>query len=274
MQSTDITDFRRIVWGYYNAYGRYKLPWRLPEDNGSFDAYKVLVSELMLQQTQVARVIPKYLAFIEKYPTVQTLAQAPLSGVLTIWSGLGYNRRAKFLRQAAQAIVRNFNGQIPMTTQELITLPGIGPNTAGAILAYAYNQPVVFIETNIRTVFFHHFFDDQTKIPDSALLPFLEQSLPQDAARRWYWALMDYGAYLKQTVGNLSRSSTRYAKQSVFAGSRRQIRGQILRLLTASPYTFLNLYEIIPDERLGDVLADLITEGFIEEKDSSYHLRT
>lgn len=269
---SNIAVFQQTVWEYYDAHGRHDLPWRLADADGSFDPYKIMVSELMLQQTQVARVIPKFLTFVKKYPTVQVLAASSLADVLTMWSGLGYNRRAKFLWQAAQVIVEHHAGQLPGTKEDLVKLPGIGPNTAGAILVYAQDLPAIFVETNIRTVFLHHFFNDQKDVPDSALLSLLEQSLPTNAARLWYWALMDYGTHLKRTVGNVSRASAHYAKQSKFDGSRRQIRGQILRLLTAAPRTVLFLYNAIPDERLGSVLADLTKEGFIEEKDSYYGL--
>ncbi|MET1033463.1 MAG: A/G-specific adenine glycosylase [Candidatus Saccharimonadales bacterium] len=268
----DIVKFQQTIWEYYDAHGRHDLPWRLPDVDGNFDPYKIMVSELMLQQTQVGRVIPKFLAFTKQYPTAQSLANAPLADVLILWSGLGYNRRAKFLWQAAQAVLQNHDGKLPATKEELVKLPGVGANTAGAILAYAYNQPVSFIETNIRTVFFHHFFHDQKDIPDTALLPLLEKSLPADNARLWYWALMDYGTHLKQTVGNASRASAHYAKQSKFDGSRRQIRGMVLRLLAIESRTILYLHDEIPDERLDSVLSDLIKEGFIKENDSHYQL--
>jgi A/G-specific adenine glycosylase len=273
MKPDTITSFQQTVTSYHTEHGRHDLPWRLPDRDGSFDPYKITVSELMLQQTQVARVIPKYLAFLEAFPTVQALASAPLSEVLTLWSGLGYNRRAKFLWSTAQAVVDMFNGTFPQTKAELVTLAGIGPNTAGAILAYAYNQPVVFIETNIRTVFIHHFFADQTHIPDTALLPLVTDTLPHNEARNWYWALMDYGTHLKQTLGNLSRASAAYAKQSTFQGSRRQIRGQVLRLLTGGAHPATALTAAITDERLASVLEDLTREGLIENNGGLYRLR-
>lgn len=150
--------FSDTVWQYYKAHGRHDLPWRQPEANGELDPYKVLVSEIMLQQTQVSRVIPKFYAFIDQFPALEALAQAPLSDVLKFWSGLGYNRRAKFLWQTAGVVVTNHAGRLPQDSRELVTLPGIGYNTAGALLAYAYNRSVVFVETNIRTVFIYHFF--------------------------------------------------------------------------------------------------------------------
>jgi A/G-specific adenine glycosylase len=215
----------------------------------------------------VNRVIPKYLAFLGLYPDVASLAAAELGDVLRMWSGLGYNRRAKFLHHSAQRIVKDFGGAYPRSVQELETLPGIGRNTAGAIATYAYNQPVAFIETNIRTVFIHHFFGDREDINDREILPFVQATLPEDGTNReWYWALMDYGSYLKQTVGSQNHRSTSYAKQSTFHGSRRQVRGQVLRLLAAQPLTTDELKKQIVDERLGTVIKDLLKEQMIREQ--------
>jgi A/G-specific adenine glycosylase len=272
MTHSDIPGFQATVLQYYYENGRHDLPWRQPEPDGTFDPYKILVSELMLQQTQVQRVIPKFETFISAYPSFKSLAVAPLSDVLKMWSGLGYNRRAKFLLQTAQLVTGQYGGGLPHAQVDLITLPGIGHNTAGAIRAYAFNEPVVFVETNIRTVFIHHFFSDEEKVPDSLLIPLIQDSLPDDV-RTWYWALMDYGTKLKQTVGNVSRSSATYAKQSPFHGSKRRVRGQVLRLLTEGPYTFERLGWTVNDERLQSVLDDLVREGFIELNDSHYQLR-
>lgn len=272
MTHSDIPAFQATVLQYYYENGRHDLPWRKPESDGTFDPYKILVSELMLQQTQVPRVIPKFDTFVEAYPSFQSLATAPLSEVLKMWSGLGYNRRAKFLLQTAQLVTGQYNGQLPRLHTDLVALPGIGHNTAGAIRAYAFNEPVIFVETNIRTVFIHHFFKNEGKVADTLLVPLIQGSLPEDT-RTWYWALMDYGTNLKQTVGNLSRSSTSYAKQTPFHGSKRRIRGQVLRLLTEGPYTFERLDWLVGDERLQVVLDDLVREGFIELNDSHYQLR-
>ena len=262
--------FVETVWQYYRAHGRHDLPWRRFEADGQ-DAYRVLVSELMLQQTQVSRVIPKFGHFMRQFPTVTTLANAPLAEVLAAWSGLGYNRRAKFLWQAAGVIVRDYGGRLPDTLQELIALPGIGANTAGALLAYAYNKPAVFVETNIRTVFIYHFLATKEQVHDKEIADLVARTL-QDSPREWYWALMDYGTHLKQTVGNLSTLSKHYTKQSAFRGSKRQIRGQVLRLLTAKPQLFEELKQHIQDERLSVVLKDLHREGFIQTSEGHYKL--
>jgi A/G-specific adenine glycosylase len=186
---------------------------------------------MMLQQTQVDRVIPKYKAFIKQYPTVQRLARASLSDCLQIWQGLGYNRRAKFLRSAAIAVVKEYGGVFPKTHTELETLPGIGPYTASAICAFAYNLPVAMIETNIRQVFIEHFFKNQTRIADGDILAIIDSSLDRKNPREWYWALMDYGSYLKSKHGNINKKSKHYVKQSPFIGSLRQVRGAIIKLL-------------------------------------------
>lgn len=278
-----IETFQQTVWRYYHDYGRHDLPWRQSLSGSSFDPYAIAVSELMLQQTQVGRVIPKFEAFIAQFPTVTALADASLAEVLTAWSGLGYNRRAKFLWQLAGMVRDRHAGVFPRTLPELVALPGIGPNTAGAIMAYAFNQPVVYIETNIRTVYIHHFFADEPKVPDALIAACVGQTLPLSTSdddaqsgltyREWYWALMDYGTHLKQTVGNAARTSAQYVRQSKFEGSRRQIRGQVVRLLTTRSYTLEDLSQIIADERLQSVLADLVQEGFVSVHGNQYSLR-
>lgn len=236
------------------------MPWR---DNP--EPYWVLVSELMLQQTQVNRVLPKFQAFTQHFPTIEVLAAAPLSEVLRAWSGLGYNRRAKYLHQTAQVIVDQYNGRLPSNGEQLITLPGIGKNTAGALLAYAYNQPVIFIETNIRTVYFHHFLNDKTNIDDRDLLKLIEQTFDHEHPREWYWAVMDYGTFLKQTLGNNIDRSRHYTKQSKFEGSQRQLRGKILRLLLERPYNSHELMRVLADTRSKLVLNELQKECFVVE---------
>lgn len=267
------TNFTDTVWTYYHDYGR-DLPWRHSTQSDAFDPYLILVSEIMLQQTQVQRVIHKYQEFLALFPTVASLAEAPLADVLRAWQGLGYNRRAKFLWQAAQTVVQQYNGVFPSDQNSLVGLPGVGVNTAGAILAYAFNKPVVFIETNIRTVFIHHFFTDRDDVHDKELLPLIADTLDQHNPREWYWALMDYGSYLKATIGNVSRSSKHYAKQSKFEGSKRQIRGQVLHLLSGDSQSLEQLSVAIADSRLGTVLDDLEREGLIDCNANVYRLAT
>lgn len=268
MQTRQLTGFQDTILEYYRHHGRHDLPWRQPEPSGAFDPYKILVSEIMLQQTQVPRVLPKFKEFTQLFPTFQTLAAAPLADVLKAWSGLGYNRRAKFLWQAAQAVTDDYKGELPRTSAELVKLPGIGPNTAGALLAYAFTIPAVYIETNVRTVFIHHFFADREEVHDRDILELVARTLPDDA-RTWYWALMDYGTHLKQTVGNLNKLSKHYTVQSRFAGSKRQLRGEVLRQLAAGPKTTNQLVQVLADSRAQLVLDDLTSEGMVVRTESS-----
>lgn len=267
------SEFQAVVWEYYQAHGRHDLPWRKPETDGSLDPYKIVVSEVMLQQTQVARVVPKYEVFLRQFPDAAALAEAPRADVLRAWNGLGYNRRALYLWQAARAIVGPRQGVFPQTADELQTLPGIGAGTAGAIIAYAFNRPAVFAETNVRTVFIYHFLKDQARahaggIQDRHILELVQQTLPAATSqkpryREWYWALTDYGVHLKQTVGNLNRHSRSYGRQSKFEGSQRQVRGQVLRLLGERPQTKTTLSSHIGDSRLPAILDQLLAEGLI-----------
>ncbi len=252
--------------------GRPGLPWRAPSSTGDYDTYRIVVSELMLQQTQVGRVIPKYEAFLQRFPTTQSLAKAALGDVLIAWQGLGYNRRAKFLWQAAQQVQREHHGVWPDTVELLKTLPGIGVNTGGAIVAYAHNLPVVFVETNIRTVLFHHFFADNTEITDKQLTALMQQLVPTEQPRDFYWAMMDYGTYLKKQGNSNLAKSKHYTKQSRFEGSVRQLRGQVLRLLSAGQLHETEIFETIEDDRIGKVLTDLEREGMIRRDGQQYQL--
>lgn len=266
-----IVEFQETIWNYYAKHGR-DLPWRMPEADGSYDPYKIMVSELMLQQTQVSRVIPKYHAFLVQFPTVQALANAPQSEVITAWSGLGYNRRARFLHQAAQQVCADFSGEVPRNTTQLVALPGIGKNTAAAIAAYAYNQPVFFVETNIRTVYIHHFFANQDAVNDQVILDLVERSVDHENPREWYWALMDYGVHIKSSVGNVARQSAHYVKQSAFVGSKRQIRGELLRILANGPASYDQIANTITDQRLAQVVEDLIAEKLVEKQGNQLSL--
>ncbi|MGH7240995.1 MAG: A/G-specific adenine glycosylase [Candidatus Saccharimonadales bacterium] len=272
MSTEQLADFRKTVWQHYRLNGRHQLPWRVPDADGYFDPYKVLVSELMLQQTQVNRVLPKYQLFLELFPTVETLASTSLAAVLTAWSGLGYNRRAKFLHQAAKTIMQDFAGVLPDNETELVKLPGVGKNTAGAILVYAFNQPVVFVETNIRTVYFYHFFASREVVNDGEVAELVGETLDRGNPRGWYWALMDYGSHLKSAGMKLNTLSKHYVKQSKFEGSKRQIRGQVIRVLAIQDRTLVELSSLLADPRLESVLTDLMSDGLITKSGQKYHL--
>ncbi len=260
-----IQAFRKKVFAHYASHGRHTLPWRK-----THDPYKILVSEVMLQQTQVERVIPFYIAWMKAFPTAKALADAPLSKVLRIWQGLGYNRRAKNLHNAAKALTK-----FRAFPEDPTVLPGVGPYTAGAINAFVHNKDAVFIETNIRTVFTHHFFPRKKKVPDSALIPLLEKALPKGRAREWYSALMDYGSFLKRSGVRINTRSTSYTKQKTFKGSAREARGAVLKALMSGPQSKTHLMKLLGGTRTAQLttqLAALLKEGMIEEKRGNYSL--
>ena len=221
------------------------LPWRR-----TYDPYAIWISEVMLQQTQVSRVDGRWQRWLERFPTVDALAAAAPSDVLEEWQGLGYNRRALSVHRAAQAI-SEAGGIFPQDSKELVKLPGIGPATAAGIRAFAFNLHGVYLETNVRTVFLHELYPQAEGVPDSELVPLVELTCPASAAdavdadgaandatteltpRSWYYALLDYGAYLKKTIPNPSRRSKSHVKQSRFEGSHRQKRAELLRVLLA-----------------------------------------
>lgn len=267
----EIKKFRRIVLDHYKKNGR-ALPWR---DNT--DPYWVLISEVMLQQTQVPRGLVKFPEFISKFPSFEALARATTPEVLAAWQGLGYNRRALYLKRTAEIIVAHHGGVLPRDIEVLKRFPGIGPNTASSILAFAYNIPHAFIETNVRSVFLHHFFPGEEDISDAQLMPLIAEALDKKNPRVWYWALMDYGTFLKKTFGNASRRSRHYTKQSKFEGSLRQLRGHILRLLLKRKrLTAEQVLKLSPDRTQGDVetaLGQLLGEKFIEKKEEAYSLK-
>ncbi len=229
LTESDVERFRATVYAAARANPR-TLPWR-----ESVDPYRVLVSEVMLQQTQADRVTGKFADFVARFPTAPALASAELSELLTAWQGLGYNRRALALKRASEAIVDRFGGEVPSTRKELESLPGIGPYTAGAIMAFAFYLPELFIETNIRSVFIHHFFQDRTGIHDRELLPLVATTLDRSRPRDWYNALMDYGVVLKRDLPNPSRKSIHHLRQSRFEGSNRQQRSALLKAVLAQP---------------------------------------
>lgn len=263
----DIPQFKEVVWQKADELYR-DMPWRRDTN-----PYYVLVSEIMLQQTQVERVIPKFEAFIAAFPDILTLSKAPLSEVLKCWNGLGYNRRAKFLHEASRKIVNDFDGIFPNTYEALVSLPGVGVNTAGAVLAYSFNVPSVFIETNVRTVYFHHFFENVESVTDRELRTIVEETIDTEHPREWYWALMDYGAYLKRYgVGKIDKSR-HYKKQSALKGSVREVRGQIVKELARSSRTPRELRQALKaDDRFTVALVGLERDGLVAKTNGRLHL--
>lgn len=282
-----IKKFQKTIGDYYRRRGR-RLPWR-----STGDPYKILVSETMLQQTQVSRVIPFYEKFVHAFPTVRALAGAPVRSVLRLWQGLGYNRRALNLQRAALIIVREHGGVVPRDIEKLDALPGIGRATAAAVLAYAWNEPDAFVETNIRAVFIHHFFPHRNKIHDEEILKLVRRTLPQHtnilhlpdwsarggqagnvgmSAREWYSALMDYGAHLKEAASNDARRSAHYARQTRFKGSSRELRGAIVRRAVQKGRARAADFTAFAKKGLpvGKILHALVAEGFLRKQGGEF----
>lgn len=302
MTSKQIENFQHEVLTYYNSNKR-KMAWR-----DISNPYKIFVSEMMLQQTQVERVKIKYAEFIKKFPNIKSVARAEKSDVLKVWQGLGYNRRALFIKHACEEIISKHKGIFPKDFVTLQTLPGIGPSTAGALCSFAYNLPVFFIETNVRAVILHFFFKNKENVSDKDVMVRLKKVSPighparsasvrgtemQDlimkqrdpaspsalvqtscgmtSPRDWYYALYDYGTFLKKSLGNkkkiiLHKQSKHYNKQSKFEGSFRQKRAGVLRLkLTQPDISDIDIISKlkITEQELEDALFSLDKDGML-----------
>jgi A/G-specific adenine glycosylase len=263
-----VASFQAFIWDFYHENGR-DFAWRHTDN-----PYKVVISELMLQQTQTHRVIEKYEHFIDIFPDFESLAAASLRDVLSVWQGLGYYRRARYLHQLAQLIVEKYDGELPSDPSVLQTFPGIGPATASSIGAFAFNQPTVFIETNIRTVFIHTFFQNKDDISDKQLMPLISDTVDHTNPREWYYALMDYGVFLKNNYSNPNRKSAHYNKQTKFEGSNRQLRAHILKLITdKGQLSYETIVHTIAkeQERIKKIIAQLIEEKFIIKTVDEYY---
>lgn len=264
-----VAEFQSMILDFYRQEGR-SFPWRETRD-----PYAILVSELMLQQTQTERVVPKYLAWLEAFPTAADLAAAPFPQVLAAWSGLGYNRRAGYLQSACRQVVQELGGVFPSTAKELQRLKGVGAYTAGAVAAFAFNRPEVFIETNIRSVYLFFFYPDQEKVSDAQLMPLIQATIYHQDPRRWYYALMDYGVALKKSTANPNRQSRHYSRQSRFEGSLRQARGAIVRQLSLGGNRPQALEDLaagagIDLYRMQGAAESLVSEGMIMQRGNLY----
>ncbi len=265
-----IKKFHKTIYAFFKT-NRRDFAWR-----STTDPYKIVVSEIMLQQTQVERVKTKYQEFIKTFPNFKTLAVASLKDVLTLWQGMGYNRRALYLHEIAVKINEDFGGTFPKDPLIIQNFKGIGPNTVGSICAFAFNIPTIFIETNIRSVFIHYFFPRKKAITDKQLLPLIAQTLDQKNPREWYFALMDYGAYLKKHFPNPSKKSAHHVAQSKFAGSDRQIRGALIKVLTQN--TFISLaglkthFPTTEPQRLRTIIKQLLKEKLVAQKGNKIFL--
>ena len=253
-----ILAFQRAILSWYKT-NRRDLPWR-----NTKDPYKILVSEVMLQQTQVTRVIPKYKEFLKAFPTLESLAKTSDKKLLKTWAGLGYWRRALNLKEAARILVsaqatkfltsprRRFStlakrksprAQNPksrgdfevrslesLSPSDLESLPGIGPYTARAVSCFAFGNAEAFLDTNIRRVYLHFFFPKRKDIPDEEILKIAEKAVWKKNPREWHYALFDYGATVLKNSG-ANRRSRHYAKQSKFEGSFRSFRTKVVNFL-------------------------------------------
>jgi A/G-specific adenine glycosylase len=273
LTTNQVFDFQKKIYDYYHKNKR-DFSWR-----SDITEYKIFISEVMLQQTQTSRVIFKFEQWIEKFPDFISVAQASQYEILSTWQGLGYNRRGLNLARAAQMIIQEFNGLLPKKLDDLQKIPGIGPNTAGSISAFAFNLPVVFIETNIRTVFLYEFFQDQQTVHDKEILFLVQETLDQKNPRDWYYALMDYGVYLKKELKINNKKSKHYTRQSKFIGSRRQVRGAIIRILSKTKkLSEDDLFFLIEQEVLGNqhsvesILQELLDEKLVYKKDDFFYL--
>lgn len=248
-----IPKFQKTILTWYEKNGR-SLPWRKTKN-----PYRIMVSEIMLQQTQVSRVLPKYKEFLHAFPDIKTLANSKDADLLAIWSGLGYWRRARFLKEACKEILKKHNGKFPKDIPTLLSLPGIGPYTAGAIACFAFGNTDAFIDTNIRRVYLHFFFSNKKDIPDSEIMMIAKKAVPKENPRDWHWALFDYGALVIKDK-KINRSSRHYTKQSKFTGSFRSYRAQALRFLLAAEKKEAKI------EILEDFLEDILRK---DERDFS-----
>lgn len=252
--------FRTIILHHY-LHHRRTFSWR-----EEISPYRVLVSEVMLQQTQAGRVASVFDHFIAAFPEFRYLADAPFARVLALWKGLGYNRRARYLQETAAQVIDEYDGVLPDDPDLLVGFPGIGPATAASIYVFAFNRPRAFIETNIRTVFLHFFFPDETEVHDRRIMPLVERTLDSEHPRDWYYALMDYGVLLKRIVGNAGRRSSHYHRQSPFAGSDRQLRGRILQVLLDRRLVEATALASVlgePAARVDRLVAALCDEGLV-----------
>lgn len=254
--------FIKKVFSWYIKHGRHDLQWRK-----NITPYRILVSEIMLQQTQVSRVIPKFDIWMSCYPTLSSLRNATLTDVLILWQGLGYQRRAKALLQIAKEYIK-----IPKDFDSLCELPCVGTYTASALSAFAYNNfSYPMLETNIRTALIEEYYKNEEKVSDVLLYKDIERitsllTVKKIGARKWYYALMDYGASLKERNISHNTKSSHYVKQKAYKGSDRELRAKILFAITHK--------ENLPtDSRSKKILVTLTNEGYITKINNSFIIK-
>ena len=272
-----LEEFSATVWERGRELYR-DLPWR-----DTHDPYAILLSEVMLQQTQVSRVMGRWEQWLETFPTIADLASAPLPPVLELWQGMGYNRRALNLKRCAEEVVAMHDGVVPSDKKALLALPGIGPSTSAGVRIFAFRQPDMYLETNVRAVFIHELFPGRESVADKELVSLVEATCPQDArVRAWYYALLDYGAYLKKTMPNPTRRSKHYTRQSKFEGSHRQKRVYLLRRVIDDALSTEDLARDLAQserasgrqepsvEEVRAILDELEREGFVMRRGDAW----
>ena len=272
-----LEEFSATVWERGRELYR-DLPWR-----DTHDPYAILLSEVMLQQTQVSRVMGRWEQWLETFPTIADLASAPLPPVLELWQGMGYNRRALNLKRCAEEVVAMHDGVVPSDKKALLGLPGIGPSTSAGVRVFAFRQPDMYLETNVRAVFIHELFPGRESVADKELVSLVEATCPQDArVRAWYYALLDYGAYLKKTMPNPTRRSKHYTRQSKFEVSHRQKRAYLLRRVIDDALSTEDLARDLAQserasgrqepsvEEVRAILDELEREGFVMRRGDAW----
>ena len=270
LDDDSLSAFSSHIHDFYDSWGR-SFAWR-----ETTDPYRILLSEVMLQQTQTARVEPKYELFLSLWPGFEALAKAPLEELLFHWKGLGYNRRALNLRKSAQ-MTEMWGWTIPADEKTIRSLPGVGKATAAAVMAFCYQKQSIYLETNIRRVLLYSFYPDQDAVKDAELEVLLFRLAEKQAdMKRWYYALMDYGVLLKYLVPNANQRSAHYSRQSRFENSNRQIRGQLIHLLCdtgeKSEEQICSLLSHFSEERILNSLEQLKKEGFVAEESKIYKI--
>ncbi|MCL2403645.1 MAG: adenine glycosylase [Coriobacteriia bacterium] len=250
--------------------------WRMTRD-----PYAILLSEVMLQQTQVVRVVDYFERWLLRYPSIDALAAASTADVLADWQGLGYNRRALALKRLAVEVSEQQAGILPASYEGLQLLPGVGPATAAGVMAFAYNEFAPYLETNVRSVVLHELFAGQDEVCDKEVMAVVQQaaehlcSTQLADARTWNYALLDYGAWLKKAFPNPSRRSKQHTKQSRFEGSFRQKRAQLLRAILMEPQQTRDELAGVCELSLADTeagLGVLFKEGFIQCDNGRYSI--
>ncbi len=261
----DISKFQHKILDWYDKNQR-DLPWRKTRD-----PYAILVSEVMSQQTQINRVMEKYEQWMDLFPTLRDLADAKTSDILTMWSGLGYNRRALYLQKAAKIIKETYHGEFPKYGIELLQLPGIGEYTASAIRCFAFNEQIAVIDTNVRKVISIHFFNGISP-SKAALKDFATKLLPPQKAYEWNQALMDYAAM------ELHEYKISIPKQSKFIGSNRYYRGSMVKMLVANKKLSIHFLQKhfekeISLDRINEVINSLVKDQLVEYEEGVLKLK-